>query len=218
MIKENEFIFQQAIRTADILVAMFGPRCEVAVHDFNNLERSLIYLAGTLTGREIGAPITDLVLQQLRNGDSEVQDIANYKTVSKSGKVMKSSTVYLRDPHSNVIGALCINLDISLLIQLGGEISDFIQFDDEKKKKENFYSTVQDVTEGMVHEVLQKFNKVPALLDTDEKIECVRKLENRGAFLIKGAVEYLADLLGVSKYTVYNYLQKIRTEATFHSH
>lgn len=218
MIKENEFIFQQAIRTADILVKMFGPRCEVAVHDFNNLERSLIYLAGKLTGREIGAPITDLVLQQLRNGNSEVQDTANYKTVSKSGKVMKSSTVYLRDQDNDVIGALCINLDISMLIQMGGEISDFIQFDEEKTKEENFYSTVQDVTEGMIHEVLQKFNKVPTLLDTEEKIECVRRLENRGAFLIKGAVEYLADILGVSKYTVYNYLQKIRTKATFHSH
>lgn len=218
MKEENEFLFNQAIRTADILVKMWGPRCEVAIHDFSNLEESLIYLTGNLTDRKIGAPITDLVLQHLKYSGSDIQDISNYKTVSKKGLVMKSSTVFLRDRKGGVIGAICINFDISLFIQIGGEINDFIQFNEEKSEKENFYFTVQDVTQGMVQEVLQQFNKAPTLLDTDEKIVCVRQLENKGAFLIKGAVEYLAEILGVSKYTIYNYIQKIRTEMTFHSH
>ncbi|MBD1221074.1 helix-turn-helix transcriptional regulator [Virgibacillus halodenitrificans] len=213
MKNEKDIIFDQAIRTADILVKMFGAKCEVAVHDFSNLESSLIHLAGTITGREIGSPITDLVLEQLRS--ENVTDFANYKTTSNKGLVMKSSTVFLRDSEDTVIGALCINIDISLLIQIGGEIKDFISFADNEQSKESFHTDVHDVIETMTNQALQKYHKAPALLDTEEKIEVVRELESKGAYLIKGATEYSASVLGVSKFTIYNYLQKIRTESNF---
>lgn len=215
MKKDDEFIFNQAIRTADIFVEMMGSRCEVAVHDFDNLDQSLIHLAGTLTDRDIGSPITDLVLEKLQTSSSNVSDFANYKTVSKNGAVMKSSTVFLRDQYHEVVGALCINIDLSLLIQLGGEIQDFIAVNEEKNNDENFYNTVNEVIENMTQQALQKHYKVATQLDTEEKIEVIRELETKGAFLIKGSTEYLAQILGVSKYTIYNYLQKIRTESNF---
>nr|WP_315988792.1 helix-turn-helix domain-containing protein [Desulforamulus aquiferis] len=49
----------------------------------------------------------------------------------------------------------------------------------------------------------------------EDKIRFVAALEQRGAFLIKGSVDYIATVLGVSKYTVYNYLQKIRSAEGF---
>lgn len=209
----NEVIFDQAIRTADILVKMFGSKCEVAVHDFSNLESSLIHLAGTITEREIGSPITDLVLEQLRN--EEVTDFANYKTTSNKGLVMKSSTVFLRNSQNEVIGALCINVDISLLIQIGGEINELISFSDDEQSKESFHTDIHEVIENMINQALEKHHKAPALLDKEEKIEVVKDLESRGAYLIKGATEYSASVLGVSKFTIYNYLQKIRTKNNF---
>lgn len=213
MKSENKLVFDNAIRTANILVEMFGSKCEVAVHDFSNLEKSLIHLAGTVTGREIGSPITDLVLEQLRS--ENVSDFSNYKTTSNKGLVMKSSTVFLKDSQGEVIGALCINIDISLLIQIGGEIQDFISFNDGEQSKESFHTDVHDVIESMIQQALRKYHKTPTLLDTEEKIEVVRELESKGAFLIKGATEYSASVLGVSKFTIYNYLQKIRTETNF---
>ncbi|NHN31091.1 hypothetical protein G9U52_14725 [Paenibacillus sp. S3N08] len=199
-----------------MLVKMFGSRCEVAIHDFSNLEKSLIHIAGKITDREIGSPITDLVLQELRKPPTQIQDMPNYKTQSKKGNIMKSSTVFLRDNHDVVIGALCMNYDISLMLQLEGEMEDFITFDDSQKKSESFYSSVHDVIEGMVDQVLQGFKKSPSLMTMEEKIESVRILEEKGAFLIKGSTEYLAIVLGVSKFTVYNYLQKIRTHNEYH--
>lgn len=205
-------LFNLAIRTADMLVKMFGDHCEVAVHDFSDLKRSLVYLAGNVTGRKIGSPITDLVLTELRKHPSDIEDIPNYKTQSAKGITMKSSTVFLRDQNEKVIGALCINYDISLMMQFGAEIQDFISFDANQTKSENFYSTVQDVIQNMVDQVLVSFKKAPSSLTLEEKIECVRLLEEKGAFLIKGSTEYLAVVLGVSKFTIYNYLQKIRTQ------
>ncbi|MFP7296113.1 transcriptional regulator [Neobacillus niacini] len=210
----DQHVFNLAIRTADMLVKMFGSRCEVAVHDFSDLKKSLIYIAGNVTGRKIGSPITDLVLNELVKQKSEIKDIPNYKTQSSKGIIMKSSTVFLRDSKEKVIGALCMNYDISLLMQFDREIEDFISF--EETKSESFYSTVQDVIQNMVDQVLREFKKAPSAMNLEDKIECVRLLEEKGAFLIKGSTEYLASVLGVSKFTIYNYLQKIRTQNEYH--
>jgi predicted transcriptional regulator YheO len=214
--EENTHVFNLAIRTADMLVKMFGSRCEVAVHDFSDLKKSLIHLAGNVTGRKIGSPITDLVLNELAKQKSDITDIPNYKTQTTKGNIMKSSTVFLRDHEEKVIGALCMNYDISLLMQFDGEIENFISFDHQQTKSENFYSTVQDVIQNMVDQVLEEFKKAPGLMELEEKIECVRLLEEKGAFLIKGSTEYLASVMGVSKFTIYNYLQKIRTQNEYH--
>ncbi|KAB2337755.1 hypothetical protein F7731_08850 [Cytobacillus depressus] len=194
-----------------MLVTMFGARCEVAVHDFSNLKKSLIHLAGSVTGRKIGSPITDLVLNELAKKDQDIEDIPSYKTQSNKGNIMKSATIFLRDMEGKVIGALCINYDISLLMQFSGEIEEFINFDEQHTKSENFFSSVQEVIHEMVEQVLLGFKKAPSLMTLEEKVECVRQLEEKGTFLIKGATDYVASALGVSKFTVYNYLQKIRT-------
>ncbi|MEK8127899.1 helix-turn-helix transcriptional regulator [Paenibacillus filicis] len=214
----KQSIFDQAIRTADMLVKMLGSECEVAIHDFSNLEKSLIHLAGTITERKIGAPITDLVLQELKKPAEEIRDIANYKTVSANGYVLKSSTVFLRDDDSKVIGAMCINLNVSHYITLNNQLKQMVQFEHEETDKETFHSSVQEMIANLVSQVLKGFNQAPSMLETDEKIESVRLLEQKGTFLIKGSTEYVAGVLGVSKYTVYNYLQKIRADATLNPH
>lgn len=210
-------IFDLAIRTADMLVKMFGSRCEVAVHDFSDLRKSLIHIAGNVTGREIGSPITDLVLNELAKPKKEIEDIPNYKTQTKKGNIMKSATIFLRNHEEKVIGALCLNYDISLLMQFGGEIEEFINFDEQQEKSESFFTSVQDVTHEMVEQVLHGFKKAPSIMSLDEKVECVRQLDEKGTFLIKGATEYVASVLGVSKFTIYNYLQKIKSINEFQS-
>lgn len=210
MKKKDQHIFDFAIRTADMLVKMFGPHCEVGVHDFADFKKSLIHLAGNVTGRSIGAPITDLVLNELAKGNHEAEDLANYKTQTPKGNVMKSSTVFLRDEHNKIIGALCMNYDISLMMQFGGVLETLTNFNEEDTKDETFFTSVQDIVHEMVEQVLQPYKKAPASMTIDEKIEAVKRLEEKGTFLIKGANEYVASILGVSKFTIYNYLQKIK--------
>jgi len=47
-------------------------------------------------------------------------------------------------------------------------------------------------------------------MTTDEKVRLVKELERKGAFQIKGVVNQVAVRLGVSKFTIYNYLKRIR--------
>jgi len=212
MKKSDEFIFSQAIRVAEVLHKMLGSSSEIAVHDFSDLEHSLIHVSGTLTNRKIGSPATDLVLKEVKKPNDEIRDIPNYLTRTKDGKVMKSSTIFLKNQKGTVIGALCINIDISLMMHVSSVLQEFIRIEENESPVENFYTTVHDVTDEMINQVLKEFNKPANALEMHEKIEVVRKLEERGAFLIKGMLDYLATMLGVSKYTLYNYLTKIRAQ------
>lgn len=211
MEEKNKLIFDHAKRTADMMANMFGPRCEVAVHDFSDLQRSLIHIAGNVTSRQIGSPITDLVLNELRKDPKVIRDIPSYRTQSTEGHIMKSTTVFLRDEESNIIGALCTNYDISHLVELSGEIEEFTNFNEEKDTSETFYTTVQEVIHDIVDQVVDAFKKAPAQMSREEKIECVGQLDEKGTFLIKGATEHVAAVLGVSKFTIYNYLNHVRS-------
>jgi hypothetical protein len=46
-------------------------------------------------------------------------------------------------------------------------------------------------------------------LDREDKQRAVRLLDERGAFTLRRAVEQVADAMGVSRITVYNYLNAI---------
>ncbi len=53
-----------------------------------------------------------------------------------------------------------------------------------------------------------------AALSREAKQRVVRQLDDAGAFRLRKAVEEVADALGVSRFTVYNYLNGARDEST----
>jgi hypothetical protein len=48
-------------------------------------------------------------------------------------------------------------------------------------------------------------------LSREDKQRAVRLMEDRGAFMLRGSVEDVADAMGVSRITVYNYLNAMRS-------
>ena len=48
-----------------------------------------------------------------------------------------------------------------------------------------------------------------AELSREDKQRAIRMLDERGAFILRRAVEDVADVMGVSRFTVYNYLNAI---------
>jgi len=43
------------------------------------------------------------------------------------------------------------------------------------------------------------------------KLDAVRQMHERGMFIVKGGIEKAAAALGVSRYTIYNYLDEIKS-------
>ena len=62
----------------------------------------------------------------------------------------------------------------------------------------------------LIEQVEEELGGHLADLSREDKQRAVRLLDDRGAFLLRRSVEDVADALGVSRITVYNYLNAIR--------
>jgi len=209
---ERKAIFENLKKIADCLVQMYGRNMEVAVHDFEDLQHSLKYIAGTVTKRKVGAPITDLVVKAWRREGEEVKDLVGYRSATKEGGILKCSTIFIRDSKGEVIGALCINFDVTNLLNFSYELEAlaFTTSNKELGKSETFASTVAETIDVLIDQSLTEIGKQPSVMSKEDKVKLVGILESKGTFLIKGSMDYIATRIGVSKYSIYNYLQKFR--------
>ena len=62
----------------------------------------------------------------------------------------------------------------------------------------------------MITKILAEMGKTPAAMSREEKTEVVKRLEERGAFLVKRSAEQVAEALDLSRYTIFSYLKEIR--------
>jgi selenocysteine lyase/cysteine desulfurase/predicted transcriptional regulator YheO len=178
------------------LAAMLGPGNEVLLHDLGRLPDSIIAIAGDLTGRGVGGPMTDLLLGLVRRGTT--QDLTNYRTHGPDGRPIRSSTLFLRDAAGVAIGCLCVN-SVDTGASPGGN-----------GEPESFPPDVDSLQRFLVERAVGKAGIPVELMKKRHKAAVVRELEEAGYFLIKDAVDHLAGHLDVTRYTIYNYLNEIR--------
>ncbi len=49
-------------------------------------------------------------------------------------------------------------------------------------------------------------------MSKQHKLDAVRQMQERRVFIVKGGIEKAAAALGVTRYTIYNYLEQIRAQ------
>jgi len=203
-----------ALQMVDGLSQMLGCRYEVILHDLSRLESSIIAIRGNITNREIGGPVTNYLLQLLKKYGDGAPDSINYRNVLPDGRLLRSSTIFIRDDEGHIIGSLCINQDLTDFIvasKLTQEMMSFQQpSEPDEEPAELFASDINEVMESMVKSELEMVRKPVAYMQKEDKLAVVENLENKGIFDVKGAVEYVAERLGVTNFTVYNYLKEVR--------
>jgi predicted transcriptional regulator YheO len=149
----------------------------------------------------------------LRSGKGRIEDIPNYRTISNEGRTLKSSTTFLFDDGGKVSGAFCINFDITDYLNAMSVLDEFTTTADpnEDPRDETFATSLGETMASLMEESIRKLGKQPATMTREEKVKLVQSLEFQGAFMIRGAVEHVAKAMGVSKFTVYNYLKEVRS-------
>jgi predicted transcriptional regulator YheO len=192
---------------AEGVVAVAGPSSEVVVHDFADLEHTAVAVVGNLTGRRPGAPIPDLGFLP-EEIEGQPPDLLNYKISTDRG-TFQSSTVYIRDPDGGVIGAVCINVDLSPLIQARNALNRAVssaEVPSDLVVEDTFARNLDDLLEKSIAHFLRSIGAPRREdLSVTEKQRLVEYLEQRGLFKIRGAADELADILDVSRTTIYNY-------------
>ena len=204
-----EFLFH----LAKGLARQFGPNCEVVVHDLstNDPDSSIVAIEnGHVTGRKVGDGPSHAVLEGLRAGAGQVEDHLCYLTRTKDGKILKSTTLYLRDDAGEPIGMFGINYDITLMLAMEESLKQFTAAEQETKEPQAITRSVADHLDELIVQSVNLLGKPVALMSKEDKVKAIRFLNETGAFLITKSGDKVCKFFGISKYTLYSYIDEAK--------
>lgn len=190
------------------IAAQFGDNCEVVVHDWSKPVDSTIVVIenGHVTSRQVGDPGTNLGLEIMR-GTAAGDNRHNYVTQTKDGRLLRSTSMYIKNKEGTIIGALCINFDITDLM-VAEKTLQSLTASGLAPVRESFVSSVGDLLDTLIQETQEAIGRPAALMSKEDKIRFIHLLDQKGAFLIKKSGEKVCGYLGISKYTLYSYLDE----------
>lgn len=195
---------------------------EIVLHDLSLLPNSIVAVFGDVTGRQVGDPATDLLLRKAASGVLETD--TGYETQLPDGRRLRSSTTIIRDVLGNPVLALCINSDLSAwhavvrlaAAMVGEDVAPGGSRASEpsaRVTRESFVRDVDELASMLLHEAVTEAGVPVELMQKRHKLEVVRALKARGMFMLRDAVEMVAETLQVTRFTIYNYLNEIGDEA-----
>lgn len=206
---QSELPFLQSLVKG--IAAQFGDRCEVVLHDLTlPYDQTIVAIEnGHITGRSVGGPGTNLGLELLR-GTTEDGNKINYVTQTKDGRLLRSTSLYMRNQTGQVIGSLCINLDITDFTMAEQALRSLTMSGLQTEVRESFVTNVTDLLDALIQEAQEVVKKPVSAMTKEDKVKMLACLDQKGAFLIKKSSEKICTYLGISKYTLYSYLDEIK--------
>ena len=108
-------LLQQYMKLTEFLGHALGPDYEVALHDLTNKDRSIIAIANNhISGREIGAPLTNMALSILRDRSYETLGLLSRSITASppTARTCAPTPCFIKQD-GRLIGMLCINFDDS---------------------------------------------------------------------------------------------------------
>lgn len=208
---QEEFAFFESLMKG--LTAIFGTNCEVVLHDLTDSYESTVVMIenGHVTDRRVGDCGSNLGLEVLR-GTVRNGDKYGYFTNTRDGRVLRSSSVYIRDDEGKVIGCLCINFDVSNLMVADKTIRSLISNGEGEKEEEFFVNDVNQLLDALLQKAMEEVGKPVSYMTRDDRIRVVKYLDQKGAFLITKSGNRICQFLDISKFTLYSYLDEIHSE------
>ena len=194
----------------------FGGNCEVVIHEISDKSayNSIVAIEnGHVTGRKIGDGPSHVVLEQLGHEDDSAPDHLCYLTRTPDGKILKSSSVYIRDTEGKIAAIFCINFDISTLQMFETSLQDIMATEEQTQQEpERITLNVSDLLEDLIRQADELVGKPVALMTKDDKVRAIRYLSKSGALMITKSGDKIAKHFGISKYTLYSYLDNGKNE------
>ena len=213
-ISENQELIQKFM---DLLEHHLGESCEVILHDYSKgpMHSIVDIRNGHVTGRSVGGCTTNIGFEILK-GTVEAKDEFNYLSYASNGKILRSSSIYFKNSEGKPIGSVCVNLDITQSIQFEKFLNQYNHSEPSENEagdpKEFFTENVNDLLDTLIERTARKFGQAPQTLSKEEKIQFIAELEAKDVFIITNSSKRICSLLGISKYTFYNYLDIVRKQ------
>lgn len=192
---------------AEGIAALFFPYVEVVIHDL--CTQTVAYLANNLSKRAIG---DDSALDDIEFDISE-NVIGPYEKINWDGKKIRSVSVVARDDDQTPIGLMCINFQVSAIEHAQAVLTLLLTGTKAVPQPEKlFRDDWQERINTFLNGWLQTHHLSFDVLNRDHKRQIVQALYSEGAFEGKSAANYVANVLGLGRATVFKYLRILRVE------
>ena len=214
--KSKDEMLKMYMNLMDFFADFLGSDYEMVLHDVSDIENSIVYIKNNFSGRKSGGSITQLGLRFIKEKTYEDEDYCvNYTSTLSDGRTIRSATYFIKDDSGELIGILCINVDVTKAMLFDEYLQDMIkgqktippiekvQVPFTKGLSQTLCDSIEDVAQYMMNESISKFVIPVERMSLDEKKEIVCELDSKGFFLIKGSVKSVANRLHVSEATVY---------------
>lgn len=215
---------ERYIDIVNYLGLVLGPSYEVALHDLSMGDETIIAIAnGHVTNRTLGSPLTSKMADFINNERYlENKYEVNYHSRTVDNKVLRSSTIYIKDGNS-LVGLLCITFDDSRFKDISDKIMSLCHPDELLKdisfeKMENvgenndvdYMSTnVDDLVNNHIEKIIGQNKLDKENLKKKDRVFIVKELVDKGVFLLKGSVTEVSKELNISEATIYRYLDQL---------
>ena len=189
------------------VAAQFGSNCEVVIHDVsgNRPDHTIVHIEnGHVSGRKVGDGASQVVLDQLARQDEQPKDHLCYLT--PDGKILKSSSLYIRNSRGGVVAIFSINYDVSGLMMIQNTIGELLSTRDKEQTEPERIINVNAVLDELIDQSVAMVGKPVALMNKEDKVRAIQFLNQSGAFLVTKSGDKVAKYFGISKYTLYSYI------------
>lgn len=195
-----------------------GSNCKIVLFDLTQKKEEVIAIAnGTLDGKGIGAPLTDLARSIIKKGTWKEQDyITNFLGRTRDGHLLRSSNLFIKED-GHLLGMLCLNINVEAyqnisrdILRLSGLPEDFFTISPKEIEVEQLSETITNAAEATRFTIHDLYGQIEAdRLTQSEKLEIIKSLKKKDIFLIKGSVSQVAAELKCSEASIYRYLSTI---------
>ena len=195
-------------QVADGVAAQFGNNCEVAIYDpGENNGYSVVYAVNeNVSGQGVGTQENRSLLEKRNLSSLETRGHISYLVKTPEGRVLKNSAVCIRNEQGDAEAVVTIKYDVTELVTLENAIHDLISTENVREKESEPVLNVNELLEQLIQKSVELVGKPVALMNKDDKIKAIHFLSRNGAFLITKSGDKVEKYFGISKYTLYSYI------------
>lgn len=212
MDKSKEQVLDFMKRTAEAIAQMFGSSCETLIHDMSKPGHPVLAIYnGHISGRQVGSTADifgdDNGVPEDENWHVELtEDVINSLAITNTDRYVKSTTInYIGKDYHYALG---INFDYTILNTAMSTLQDLTSVSvDLNEHITN--STTHTQLEDIFDECVKTIGKPISAMKKNDKIQLIALLMKKNAFSFQKSVIYIAEQLGVSRYTVYKYCHEV---------
>lgn len=205
---ENELLLREARKIVEALGKSMSPLAEVVLHDLSQPDNSIVAIVNNLSGRNIGDGATNYGLARIANPNFP-DVLQNYPNRFPDGRVIKSTSIGIRNSKGEYVATLCVNIDISILSSITAILGQLASVEQPSvSEKEYFTPTTLAVLREEIEQYSAAHSTTPRALSVKQRRELTGMLSEKGLLDLKNSCGLVADILGVARSTVYSYLKK----------